>query len=244
MEMLELPHDMKLLPIPRGSFKMGSETYDNEKPVHPVNINHDFWMSATEVTFAQYDAYVEATKGKEKPDDSGWGRDTRPVMRVSWDDAQGYVKWLTDYNGQGLSCRLPTEAEWEYAARAGTTTEYFWGDDIGKNNANCDGCGSQWDNKQTAPVGSFKANGWGLQDMHGNVWEWVQDCWHDDYQGAPADGTAWESGGDCGRRVLRGGSWLSGPDLLRSSSRYGYAPGNRDDDLGFRVVCVLPLTER
>ncbi|UJS23730.1 formylglycine-generating enzyme family protein [Thiothrix winogradskyi] len=245
MKSLELPQGMKLMPVLQGSFQMGSATgADDEKPVHTVNIGYDFWMSATEVTFAQYDAYVAAVKGKEKPDDQGWGRDTRPVINVSWDDAQGYVKWLSESNGQGLSCRLPTEAEWEYAARAGTTTDYFWGDDIGKNNANCDGCGSEWDNKQTAPVVSFKPNQWGLQDMHGNVWEWTQDCWHDNYADAPADGTAWESNADCGRRVVRGGSWNLSPNLLRSSYRYDNARDYRYDVLGFRVVCGLPLPVR
>ncbi|MDD5391986.1 MAG: formylglycine-generating enzyme family protein [Thiothrix sp.] len=241
---IDLSQGIKLLPIARGSFQMGSDKgAGDEKPVHTVNINHDFWMGATEVTFNQYDAYTEAA-GKEKADDSSWGRDTRPVINVSWDDAQGYVQWLTKNNGQGLSCRLPTEAEWEYTARAGTTTAYFWGNDIGKNNANCDGCGSQWDNKQTAPVGSFLANKLSLQDMHGNVWEWVQDCKHENYQGAPVDGTAWESGGDCGRRVLRGGSWYFNPAYLRSSNRLDYSPVLRNLDLGFRVVCVLPSTER
>ena len=245
IQTFELSNGMKLLPIPRGSFQMGSETGDwDEKPVHTVNIKHDFWMSASETTFAQYDAYVETVKGKENPKDQGWGRDSRPVINVSWEDAQGYVKWLSDNNGQGLSCRLPSEAEWEYAARAGTTTDYFWGNDIGQNNANCDGCGSEWDNKQTAPVGSFKANPFGLQDMNGNVYEWVQDCLHDSYTDAPSDGTVWEKGGDCGRRVLRGGSWFNLPGLLRSSSSFNRMSGSRDFYIGFRVVCVLPLTGR
>jgi formylglycine-generating enzyme required for sulfatase activity len=249
---IELPHGMKLLRIPQGSFKMGSEKgQDDEKPVHTVNIAYDLRMSATEVTFAQYDAYVQATKGKEKPDDSGWGRDTRPVINVSWDDAQGYVKWLSENNGQGLSCRLPSEAEWEYAARAGTTTDYPWGDKASHEYANygkdecCGGLAvgkDQWVN--TAPVGSFPANQFGLQDMHGNVLEWTQDCWHDNYTDAPTDGTAWESGGDCGRRVVRGGSWGLGPGRLRASDRLVNARDYRDFSLGFRVVCGLPLPDR
>ena len=137
-------------------------------------------------------------------DERGWGRGRRPVINVSWEDAVAYTKWLSGQTGE--RCRLPSEAEWEYAARAGSVTKYSWGNEIGSNQANCDVCGSQWDGKQTAPVGSFDPNGWGLHDLHGNVWEWVQDCWNGSYQGAPTNGSAWESG-DCSRRVLRGGSW-------------------------------------
>ncbi|MDD5391988.1 MAG: formylglycine-generating enzyme family protein [Thiothrix sp.] len=233
-----------LVEIPAGEFQMGSAMYDFEKPIHAVTIKQPFRMSQHEITFAEYDYYVwlmdQNGISVESPGDEEWGRDTRPVLNVSWDDAQGYVNWLSKEIGG--SCRLPTEAEWEYAARAGTTTDYFWGDDIGKNNANCDGCGSQWDSKQTAPVGSFKANKFGLQDMHGNVREWVQDCWHDDYTDAPTDGTAWESS-DCGRCVVRGGALDNDPASVSSSFRDD-SPGLRDGSVGFRVVCVLPLPER
>ena len=136
--------------------------------------------------------------------DRGWGRGNRPVINVSWKDAQSYVRWLSQRTGHRYS--LPSESEWEYVARAGTDTRYSWGDEIGRNRANCDGCGSRWDDEQTAPVGSFSPNAWGVHDMHGNVWEWVEDCWNDSYVGAPSDGSAWESG-ECGYRVLRGGSW-------------------------------------
>jgi formylglycine-generating enzyme required for sulfatase activity len=132
-----------------------------------------------------------------------------------------------------------TEAEWEYAARAGTTTTYFWGNDIGQGNANCFSCGSQWDNKQTAPVGSFKPNAFGLYDMHGNVWEWCEDPWHDNYNGAPADRSAWLQGGDDSRRVLRGGSWLLNPRFLRAANRDWLTTGNRDGSLGFRLARTL-----
>ncbi len=116
------------------------------------------------------------------------------MINVSWTDAVAYTEWLSAQLGERY--RLPSEAEWEYASRAGSTKKYSWGNEIGRNRANCDGCGSQWDNRMTAPVGSFSPNAWGLHDMHGNVWEWVQDCWNSRYQGAPADGSAWESG-DC-----------------------------------------------
>ena len=133
-----------------------------------------------------------------------------------------------------------SEAEWEYAARAGTLTAYFWGGKIGKNNANCDGCGSQWDNKQTAPVGSFKPNAFGLYDMAGNVWEWVEDVYHDNYRvGAPTDGSAWVLGGDAGSRVVRGGSWFNNPQYLRAASRNRYFTVVRGDLLGFRVGRTL-----
>jgi formylglycine-generating enzyme required for sulfatase activity len=138
----------------------------------------------------------------------------------------------------GQPYRLLTEAEWEYAARAGSTTAYYWGVEIGRGNANCNGCGSKWDNLQTSPVGSFAANQFGLYDMAGNVWQSVQDCYHDDYNGAPTDGSAWTSG-DCSRRVFRGGSWDYDPRDLHAASRLGGSSGGRDDVLGFRVGRTL-----
>jgi formylglycine-generating enzyme required for sulfatase activity len=147
------------------------------------------------------------------------------------------VEWLSRLTGR--SYRLLTEAEWEYAARAGTATAYHWGDDIGKGNANCIGCGGEWDNKaKTAPVGSFAANSFGLYEIVGNVWQWVQDCYHEDYKGAPPDGSAWTEG-DCRRRVVRGGSWLNDPLILRSANRNGGSADDRYLDLGFRVGRTL-----
>jgi formylglycine-generating enzyme required for sulfatase activity len=131
-----------------------------------------------------------------------------------------------------------TEAEWEYAARADKQTAYFWGNDVGKDNANCNGCGSQWDGRQTSPVGSFTPNAFGLYDMAGNVWQWVQDCYHDNYYGSPADGSSWTTG-DCSRRVVRGGSWNYNPQSLRSASRHRGTADNRDDNAGFRVGRTL-----
>ena len=146
------------------------------------------------------------------------------MINVSWNDAQDYVEWLSAQTGAAY--RLPSESEWEYAARAGTTTEYHWGDAIGVNRANCNGCNSQWDLERTAPAGSFRANGFGLHDMHGNVWEWVQDCRNDSYGGAPSDGGACIAG-DCTERVLRGGSWIDLQWNLGAANRDWNAAGGR-----------------
>ena len=230
----------EMIVIPAGEFTMGSPTTeqgrnDDEGPQHKVTIAKPFAVSKFDVTFADWDACV-SVGGCPKATDSGFGRDTKPVINVSWDDAQIYVAWLSKMTGQPY--RLLTEAEWEYAARAGTTTAYYWGDDIGKGNANCKGCGSQWDAKQTSPVGSFAANQFGLYDMAGNVYQWVQDCYHDNYDGAPTDGSAWTSG-DCSNRVVRGGSWIYDPQSLRSAFRVGVTTDGRSSYLGFRVGRTL-----
>ena len=159
------------------------------------------------------------------------------MINVSWEDATAYAEWQSAETGERY--RLPSEAEWEYAARAGTTTAYSWGAEIGQNRANCNGCGSRWDDEQTAPAGSFAANAWGLHDMHGNVTEWVEDCWHDSYARAPADGSAWTRGGDCGRRVLRGGSWGNDPRILRSADRDWFVVGFGIATVGFRLARTL-----
>jgi formylglycine-generating enzyme required for sulfatase activity len=230
----------EMIVIPAGGFTMGSPTTeqgrsDNEGPQHKFMIAKPFAVSKFDVTFADWEACL-SVGGCPKAVDSGFGRDTKPVINVSWDDAQTYVAWLSKMTSQPY--RLLSEAEWEYAARAGTTTAYYWGDDIGQRNANCNGCGSKWDGQQTAPVGSFAANQFGLYDMAGNVWQWVQDCYHDNYDGAPSDGSAWTSG-DCSRRVYRGGAWVSNPQLLRSALRIGDSTGKRSYNLGFRVGRTL-----
>ena len=221
--------------IPGGSFRMGcvsgQDCFQTEHPVHTVRVGR-FELSKYEVTFEEYDRFTAAT-GRNPAGDSGWGRGRRPVMNVSWEDAVAYVRWLSGQTGEQY--RLPSEAEWEYAARAGSVTAYSWGNEIGRNRANCDGCGSQWDDRQTAPVGSFGPNGWGLHDMHGNVWEWAQDCWNDSYRGAPSDGSAWESG-ECSQRVLRGGSWNYSPWSLRSANRGRNTTTYRFSYAGFRVA--------
>ena len=230
----------EMVVVPAGSFRMGCVSgqdycYDDEFPVHEVRVA-SFALGRYEVLFEEYDRFVAAT-GRESPGDRGWGRGGRPVINVSWEDATAYAEWLSAKTGERY--RLPSESEWEYAARAGTTTAYSWGPDIGQNRANCRGCGSRWDGEQTAPAGSFAANAWGLHDMHGNLWEWVEDCWHDSYARAPADSSAWTHGGHCGRRVLRGGSWYNDPRDLRSAYRLWYGVEVRLGRVGFRLARTL-----
>ncbi len=235
----------ELVVIPAGSFRMGAihgGGDPDEKPVHAVTIPRHFAMGRYEVTFAEYDRFCQAT-GREKPKDgrrwfpfSNWGRDRRPVMNVTWDDAVAYTRWLSGQTGQRY--RLPSESEWEYAARGGSEERYWWGFGVGENRANCKGCGSAWDNKKTAPVGSFGANPFGLFDTAGNVWEWCQDTWHESYEGAPANGKAWE-GGEDKRRVQRGGSFGSKPRYIRSSARGRGNPDGRYVYLGLRVLREL-----
>ena len=236
----------EMVVISAGRFRMGCVSglncYGDEKPVHEVSIPRAFALSAHEVTFAQWDACAAAGGcNGYRPDDEGWGRGDRPVIHVSWEDAQSYVSWLSRETGEQYG--LPSEAEWEYAARAGSTTKYSWGNEIGVNRANCGdwgtgGCGSQWDDKQTAPAGSFAPNAFGLYDMHGNVYEWVEDCWNGSYSGAPSDGSAWRSG-DCAKRVFRGGAWNEHQVFLRAADRSRITTGNRSNDLGFRVARTL-----
>lgn len=229
--------------VPAGSFTMGSPANESERsaeegPQHLVTIARPFAVGRFGVTFDEWDACVaEGGCNGYKPSDEGWGRGRRPVINVSWDDAQAYVSWLSKKTGK--SYRLLSGAEYEYAMRAGTQTVYPWGNSVGTNNANCHACGSQWDAKQTAPVGSFAANEFGLYDMVGNVREWTEDCYHETYSGAPPDGSAWVKDGNCYHRVVRGGSFLLAPAFLRSASRYWFASDYRLRYLGFRVARAL-----
>ncbi len=234
----------EMIAVPAGDFMMGSLSTDknrfaNEGPRHKVSIPEPFAVSKYQVTFAEWDACVSVggCTQEGRANDAGWGRGTRPVIYVSWEDVLQYVAWLSKMTGK--TYRMLTEAEWEYAARAGNTKTYFWGDEIGKGNANCNGCGSQWDGRETSPVGSFRPNAFGLHDMAGNVWQWVQDCYHDNYNGAPADGSAWTIGSDCRRRVFRGGSWNLDPRYLGSATRLWGTTDNRNYYIGFRVGRAL-----
>jgi formylglycine-generating enzyme required for sulfatase activity len=254
------PPEPAMVGIPAGRFPMGSADGDSdERPIHEVVLDRDFEMGRYEVTFEEYDAFAAAT-GRAKPDDEGWRRGRRPVINVSREDAVAYTRWLSAKTGKAY--RLPSEAEWEYAARAGTTTAWFWGDDkeglcdfANGQDQTLDGAETTWESTlktfrlwdpapcedgfvYTAPVGSLAANDFGLYDTAGNVWEWTTDCWHDDYKGAPEDGSAWEPG--CGRAlVVRGGAWDDRPGGLRSASRFGDGPAYRGGDLGFRLARSL-----
>lgn len=220
-----------------GSFRMGDLQGADKRaiPVHTVRIQKSFAVGRYEVTFAEYEQFALSTNRPFPPDD-GWGRGRRPVIYISWQDAVAYAKWLSTQSGKRY--RLPNEAEWEYVARGGKETAYWWGEDWQNGMANCDDCGSSWV-KKTAPVGSFKPNPFGLYDTAGNVWEWAEECWHDNYSGAPTDGSAWISGGNCARRVRRGGSWFNNQRLLRSSIRDRYYPDNHSETIGFRILREL-----
>ena len=255
----DCPGCPEMVVVPSGRFMMGSPESeagrDDDEVLHEVTIARSFAVGVTEVTRGEYGRFVSATKhgsvlsscyvleGGEWKERffSGWKnpgfsqKDRHPVVCVNWNDAQAYVAWLSRVTGKEY--RLLSEAEWEYVARAGTRTEYWWGNDIGRDRANCDGCGSQWDDRQTAPVGSFPANPFGLHDVHGNVYEWVEDCYAS--AGAPRDGSAWKSG-NCTQRVLRGGSWRSAPRDLRSAFRYrSFTTVLRNSYSGFRIARTL-----
>jgi len=237
----DAPDGPEMVVVPAGSFLMGSpedeegRSYE-EGPQHMVTIARPFAVGKYAVTFDEWDAFVAASGTAHKPKDQTWGRGRRPVINVSWDDAQQYVAWL--FKKTGKTYRLLSEAEWEYVARAGRTTRYPWGNDPGNNRANFVASGSKWSDEQTAPVGSFEPNAFGLHDMIGNVWEWVQDCWNESYAGAPSDGSAWESG-DRGLRVLRGGSWDDRPEYARVATRLRNKADIRNDLNGFRVARTL-----
>jgi len=242
------PECPEMVVVPAGSFTMGSPPGEesraaDEGPQRRVTIARPFAVGKFEVTFAEWDACLAEGGCTHKPGDQGWGRGRRPVINVSWDDiTQQYLPWLSRRTGK--TYRLLTEAEWEYIARAGTSTPFWWGTSISTGQANYNGNytyggGPKGEYRQkTVPVDSFAANPWGLYNVHGNVWEWVQDCWNGSYNGAPVDGSAWPTG-DCGRRVLRGGSWSYVPGGLRAAVRSGDSSGVRYVNIGFRVGRTL-----
>jgi formylglycine-generating enzyme required for sulfatase activity len=233
----------ELVQIPAGEFTMGSpssELYRGAETQHRVTIPA-FDLGKDEVTFAQWDVCVsDGGCGGHRPDDQGWGRGTRPVIGVSWGDAKAYVAWLSRKTGKQY--RLPSEAEWEYAARAGTTTPFSFGQTLTTDQANFDGTtgygtGPAGLNRQkTMPVGSFPANAFGLHDMHGNVWEWMEDCWSDEYTAdSPKTGAAYVQA-NCGGRVMRGGSWEDYPGDVRAAARVGSGKDEQSWADGFRVA--------
>lgn len=242
----------EMVVLPAGEFMMGSPETErgrnkDEGPRHKVTIGQPFAVGKFEVTFAEWDACVAENGCKHKPGDETWGRGKRPVINVSWDDAKEYVAWLAKKSGKPY--RLLTEAEWEYAARGVTKASdphpaFSTGPTIGYKQANYDanfvyGKGQQGVYRQkTLDVGSLPKNAFGLHEMHGNVWEWVEDCYRDSYTGAPMDGSAVTSG-ECKLRILRGGSWNYYPQLLRSAYRYATAPVIRTENAGFRVARAM-----
>ena len=265
----DCPECPEMVVVPAGTFRMGAPESEggsygsySERPVHTVSVR-SFAAGVYEVTFAEWDACVSARGcGGYRPDDWNWGRGRRPVIGVSWDDAQLYVQWLLGRTGHRY--RLLSESEWEYAARAGTTTPFHTGPTISTDQANYNGNYTYGDGvrgeyrERTVPVGSFSANGFGLHDVHGNVWEWVQDCYYGNYKGclgltsqekwvldcyyggAPSDGSAWESNcSSSSHRILRGGSWSHQPEALRSASRGWGSTGARANEGGFRVARTL-----
>ena len=227
----------EMVVVPAGTFRMGDLSGGgdfDEAPVREVSIPHPFAIARYETTFAQWDACVAAGACRQGVGDIGFGRGDRPVMLVTWEDAQAYAGWLSEMTGKQF--RLPSEAEWEYSARAGSETRYPWGADVGRGNANCDGCGSRWDDERTAPVGSLPANAFGVHDMVGNVHEWVEDCGRYSYEDAPSDGSAIEPDAACRQRMMRGGSWLSLPRSSRPANRVRNPVGHSDINVGFRVA--------
>ena len=215
-------------------FEMGSNAslpYESEWPLHQVNVGR-FLIGTKEVTFAEFDLFARSTGGR-LPEDYRWGRGQRPVVGVNWDDAVAYTTWLSRQTGQRY--RLPSEAEWEYAARGGSPRAYWWGHQREEGRAICFDCGTPWDNRATAPVASRTPNAFGLYDTAGNVMEWVGDCWNPDYSGAPADAKA-RTDGDCETRVARGGAFNRPALSMRSAARHHFIHDTRVDMLGFRVA--------
>jgi len=269
----ECPSCPQMVAIPAGKFLMGSPAheagrFDSEGPQHVVTVKA-FALGEYDVTSEEFLAFLRASRYQPEPCNPilglGWKVEDRdlayppsqdepprwPAVCLSWKDAGAYIDWL---NAQVKAAhpvlaaragpyRLPSEAEWEYAARAGSNSARWWGEDIGGNNANCNGCGSQWDVSVLAPVDAFKPNPFGLYGVLGNAWQWTADCWHPSYVGAPIDGSAWLEP-NCVRHVMRGGAWNNVPIFVRSASRNGAASNESDYDYsslaGFRVARDLP----
>lgn len=231
----------EMVVVPPGAFTMGSSgeepgRHPSEGPQHGVAFARPFAVGRFEVTFEEWEACLLDGGCDRWPNDQGWGRGKRPVIDVNWEDAARYAAWLSRRTGKPY--RLLSEAEWEYAARAGAATARPWGTEIGTARSNCSGCGGADGGRRTTPAGSFAANRWGLSDMLGNAWEWVADCRNPTYEGAPADGTAWATG-DCALRMLRGGSWVTAPRGVRSATRAYFPAARRDVNIGFRVAVSL-----
>ena len=227
-----------MVAVPAGTFEMGSSGLSvatDERPRRAVQVKA-FAISRYEITFAQYEAFAKSTGRRSLPDNRGMDKETHPVIFVNWDDAYNYTRWLSDQTGERY--RLPSEAQWEYAAAAGSTSTYWWGYEVGRGNAHCFGCDTGLDLRKPTQVGRFKPNPFGIHDMLGNVAEWVHDCYHRSYQGAPTDGGVWE-GGDCSYRVVRGGAYSNPPPSIRTRKRSKLRSTEVYDSVGIRVVREL-----
>ncbi|MBW7901422.1 MAG: formylglycine-generating enzyme family protein [Rhodocyclaceae bacterium] len=211
--------------LPAGAFRMGTPGRPGQEPAHGVALRA-FAIGRHEVTQGQWKALMGGN-----PSRAAACGDDCPVERVSWHDARKFVRRLSEKTGRAY--RLPSEAEWEYACRAGMDDDWCGGNEFSRVAWGGDARGGP------RPVGGKQANAWGLHDMSGNVWEWTQDCAHPNYHGAPGDGSAWETGGDCASRILRGGSWLSGPQYGRIGIRFGFSADYRSGDFGFRVAATI-----
>jgi formylglycine-generating enzyme required for sulfatase activity len=223
-----------MVEIPAGGFEMGSPNHSveiSERPNRMVDIAA-FAMGKDEITYVEYERFARAT-GRKRPKNPGLDKNTHPVTFVSWDDALAYTRWLSTQTGKKY--RLPTEAQWEYAALADTATNYWWGRELGIGRAHCFNCDTGLNPRAPTSVGRFPANLYGLHDTSGNVAEWVRDCWHPNYQDAPTDGSVWE-GGDCTYRVARGGSFLSAGKSVRAKKRAKWRSQRGYDSVGFRIV--------
>lgn len=235
----------EMIVAPLGRFQMGAKkrdsfAHDVERPRRRVTFRRPFAVGRYAVTFDEYDAYAAAT-GADRPDDHGWGRGRRPVIHVSWEDATGYCLWLAEQTGARY--RLPSEAEWEYVCRAGGDARYQTGDTISSLDANFNGVDA-WDPglsgpflEKTVEVGSYAPNAWGFYDLHGNVTEWVQDCWIEGYAGAPGNGAPRFAEPELAiSAVVRGGAWSARPRFVRTTDRWHYARDVRFEFIGFRVA--------
>ncbi len=231
---------LDLVRIPAGKFMMGSNEYSSEQPIHEATLK-GFWMGKYAVTNAQWQA-VMGTKPSEKYGAKFQG-ENQPVVGISWDDAKEFCKKASQKTGKLI--RLPSETEWEYACRAGTTTPFHFGETITPDLVNYNGNNPYGDapkgeyREKTVNVDSFSPNAWGLYQMHGNVWEWCEDTWHENYVGAPTDGSAWVSESE--KRILRGGSWDNYARSCRSALRFKWAAGNSNYYIGFRIACEYEL---
>ncbi len=227
----------RMIVLRGGNFRRGDLQGDgdtDEQPAKPISLK-PYAIGMYEVTFQEYDHFCDNTRRK-RPDDGGWGRGRRPVVNISWNDASAYAAWLGGQTGKNY--RLPSDAEWEFAARAGSASRFWWGNQHAQGYANCAECGSLWDAEMTSPVGRFKPNPFGLHDTAGNVFEWVADCWNDSFEHAPEDGGALKKK-DCGIRVIRGGAWSFPAKEIRSANRWRDFQPRSSDDTGFRLARSL-----